>query len=81
MICSTVFEDLGQKFTITSVCDGVHKVGSRHYIGFAFDLRTFNLRKVSAIEVGRRLQDALGDNWQVLLESDHLHVECKNVET
>lgn len=76
LICASVFDDAKQKFTVTSVCEGTHMPNSLHYCGAAFDIRIFDLRGVSSYEMARRLQDALGSDFQVVVESDHLHVEC-----
>nr|QJB21037.1 MAG: hypothetical protein [Microvirus sp.] len=73
LICEQVFKDAGQKFTITSVCDGKHKSASRHYNGLAFDIRIHGVRDY--LGLAPRLQDALGSEFDVVVETDHLHVE------
>lgn len=75
LVCASVFDDADQKFTITSVCDGKHMPSSCHYFGRAFDIRTRDLRGVLAGVIGSRLQEALGSQFQVVVESDHIHVE------
>ena len=75
LICKSVFEALNQPFCITSVCDGQHKEGSKHYDGFAFDLRIFSLRGIGSMEMRDRLQRALGGQFDVVLEPTHIHVE------
>lgn len=61
---------------ITSGTDGPHMEGSKHYTGEALDVRTRNFASVRQLEqflavVTRKL----GDDYQVIRESDHLHVE------
>ena len=75
LICESVFNEAGQKFTLTSVCDGRHKVNSLHYVGKAFDIRVYDLRGISSYVMASRLQEALGSEFQVIVEPDHIHVE------
>lgn len=75
LLCKAVFCELNQLFTVTSVCDGLHKEGSLHYQGYAFDLRIWDLRGISSIEMGMHLKEALGAQFQVVVEPSHIHVE------
>jgi hypothetical protein len=50
-------------------------VGSKHYDGKAFDFRTWGLSSKQQQEFCDRCAEALGDEFDVVLESDHLHVE------
>lgn len=61
---------------ITSCRDGNHKRGSKHNTGHAIDLRTRHLRGngTDAIIV-TDLATALGAEFDVVLESNHIHVE------
>ncbi len=63
----------GADLVVTSVTDGAHSRGSRHYIGCAVDLRKHDLRDPEA--AAKRLGEALGDQYDVVLESTHIHVE------
>lgn len=58
---------------ITSAADGVHKNNSKHYNGYALDLRSWNLHDPASI--AKALQDMLGADYYVLLESDHIHCQ------
>lgn len=60
---------------ITSVKDGAHKQNSLHYQGKAIDLRTWHMREDHKTEALSDLRDQLGPQFDVVLESDHLHVE------
>jgi len=64
------------KLVVTSVTDGSHGPHSRHRVGLAADLRTFNIdESISHRDVVRELKSALGDDFDVVLESDHIHIE------
>lgn len=62
--------------TITSGVDGTHKAGSLHYSGDALDWRIWesNAAGVTSQIVGE-LAGYLGADYDVILESDHIHVE------
>ena len=65
----------GKGVTITSVLDGIHRHDSKHYIGEGIDLRTRNLNEFETLAVTASIAEDLGDKYDVILESDHLHVE------
>ena len=69
--------DLKQPFTLTSVTDGNHMPGSRHYDGLAFDFRIFDLRGIVLEVLCQRIYKALAGQFDVVLEKDHIHVELK----
>lgn len=68
-----------KKLTVTSIVDGVHSTNSLHYSGLAVDLRTNDLPGGPLGDKAKlataRLQDELGNEYQVILEKDHIHVE------
>lgn len=59
-------------FIITSTYEGNHSVGSLHYANQAYDIR-FPLNDPHRIF--RKIQKALGKNFDVVWEKDHIHVE------
>lgn len=59
--------------TVTSANDGEHKTNSLHYTGNAVDLRTHTLPDQCAMR--DELAEELGDDYDVVLEVDHLHIE------
>jgi hypothetical protein len=61
--------------TITSASDGKHGVNSLHYKGKALDLRTFNVPTAALPLLVQSLKDALGAQFDVVLEADHVHIE------
>jgi len=66
---------LGVAAVITPLCDGTHSRQSRHYIGMAMDLRTRDLETSDKRKVADKITDALGDEYFVLLEDTHLHLQ------
>jgi len=71
-----VLAPAGYEITITSACDGNHKSTSKHYKGKAFDFRTRDFPQNASIQTwARRLQNRLGDEYFVLIEKTHLHIQ------
>jgi len=75
VICEPILKAHGQPAVITSLCDGRHSRQSRHYIGMAMDLRTRDLEANDKRKVADLIADALGDEYFVLLEDTHLHLQ------
>ena len=75
-IASWVYSNkTGQRCVITSGTDGKHGPNSLHYKGMALDLRTSNLKPGDVHPVYMTLREALGEQFDVVLETDHLHIE------
>jgi len=72
--CNDVFKQFGHDLIVTSTTDGTHMLNSKHYVGYAIDLRIWHLEGLESI-IRVELEDALGTNYDVVLESDHIHVE------
>lgn len=75
MICAKVYEDHAIDMVITSLNDGRHGTNSLHYEGNAWDLRTRNIPVKDLKAVASDLKDALQNDYDVVLESNHIHVE------
>ena len=60
---------------ITSCTDGKHSKGSRHYVGCAVDFRTRYLSEEQKDAIFSDLIRWLGDQFDVILEPTHLHIE------
>ena len=67
-----VYEKAGHDFTITTCVDGQHSRGSLHYAGAAIDVRT---RDVPAGDLPKLVSRILGPDFDVVLETDHVHLE------
>ena len=62
----------GEELVITSTYEGNHSAGSLHYSNDAFDVRgveSSNNRLVSELKI------KLGNDYDVVLEASHIHVE------
>ena len=59
---------------ITSANDSVHSKTSLHYAGAALDLRTRHLNR-DPEEIASHMRAVLGEDFDVIAERDHIHVE------
>lgn len=66
---------LGYICVVTSVSDGEHMKGSLHYKGCAADFRIKQLSKNALARLPGLCRARLGDDFDVVLEQTHLHVE------
>ena len=79
--CVPLFADFGLDCTVTSCNDSKHSATSLHFSGCAVDLRTRHIPTTTDKKLTRdRLNDALGDDFDVLLEgegtpNEHIHLE------
>lgn len=72
-IAHSVYSLTEDVMTITSITDGDHMAGSLHNTGDAFDLRLPVKRM--GVNLVSALREALGGDFDVVLEADHIHVE------
>ena len=72
---SLAFQKLGKQMVVTSLSDSKHMDNSLHYRGYAADLRSRDIPVQDVPILVRNIQSALGHNYQVVLESDHIHIE------
>lgn len=72
-----VYKRLGRSegVTITSGLDGVHSAGSLHYYGLAVDGRTHYFTEEEIDRAVAQLKNELGNNYDVVKESTHIHIE------
>lgn len=73
--------NISYPFTVTALNDGKHSDRSRHYLGCAVDLRTWAdssgqqlstpIREALALSLRQRL----GPDFDVVVESTHIHLE------
>jgi len=75
IVAESVYREKGSPLVLTSVCDGNHSHGSLHYQGNAVDLRIWGMDQLKQREVHAALSTALGHEYDVVLETDHIHVE------
>jgi len=65
-------EEADEELIITSTYEGNHSPSSLHYANLAIDAR---LPAKNPQALVRRLRVELGDNYDVVLEHTHIHVE------
>jgi len=76
MVAESIYQSHGAEVVVTSGIDGQHKRGSKHYAGQAVDVRIWNLPdSVPAETVRAEIAEALAGDYDVVLESDHIHIE------
>lgn len=76
-IADQVYADLDYATVVTSVIDGKHMRTSLHYTGGAFDIR---VTKNHGEALRQRIAHALGEDFDVVLEEAHIHVEWQPKE-
>ncbi len=80
-----LWRERGVELVVTSVLDGRHSRGSLHYVGHAVDLRTKSLPRRTKVATLKKLREALGADYDVILEgegtpNEHAHVEFQPKE-
>lgn len=70
-----VWQSRGFPLTVTSGLDGRHSAQSKHYVGLAEDYRTRDVPKSMVEQMASEIRAVLGRDYDVVVESDHLHVE------
>ncbi len=70
------YKALGHDMLVITACvDGRHTTGSLHYAGAAIDLRTRDLPPADVPKLIAQIKACMGDDFDVLLEVDHIHIE------
>ena len=78
-VVELVYKKYGQESVITSGMDGTHSAGSFHYFGMALDYRTrFFENDFESVKVAQEIAGILGDNYTVIFEKTHIHIQCNN---
>jgi hypothetical protein len=60
---------------VTYTTNGRHSERSLHYSGNAIDLRTRDLTREQIAAIVEQLREELGDDYDVIFEGDHIHIE------
>lgn len=63
-----LYASKGKDLHITSLREGTHNPGSLHWLGFAWDQRPDGIAITE-------IKSAVGPNFDVVKEIDHLHIE------
>ena len=69
------YAEIGCELMLTSGIEGSHGRGSLHFAGCAVDLRTQNVPAGKLQPLVESIRAALGADFDVVLESTHLHAE------
>ena len=76
LVAEGVYDEYDTDLVLTSVNDGRHSYTSLHYSGSAIDIRTRELPGANNIQaVGKAIRQGLSDEYDVVVESDHIHIE------
>ncbi len=75
VIVNDIYKRFGQELVVTEITGGKHGVGSLHYVGQAADIRTSYFAQGEAKVVADEIRIALGKEFDVVLESTHIHLE------
>lgn len=76
-----IYSKYGYECVVTSLNDGKHMQGSKHYEDMAVDFRTKNISEPSHKElIKKEITEALGKNYDIIFEdrggvNEHLHIE------
>jgi hypothetical protein len=77
-VAVSVMAAVAREFSIELVITGAverHEFPSLHVTGAALDVRTRDMILSKQVRFAREIRIRLGDGYDVVLESDHLHVE------
>jgi hypothetical protein len=75
MVAQSIYTQYDAECVITSGRDGKHSDRSLHYLGRAVDLRTRMFTASAITALANELRDCLGPQYDVVVESDHIHLE------
>ena len=77
LVAQEVYRLYGRELVITSLNDSRHSLTSLHYAGAAVDIRTnhLDLSEPQKDEIREKIRERLPRHYDVVLESDHLHIE------
>lgn len=73
IVADRIWSAHNDNLVITSVSDGKHSEASLHYVGAAVDLRRWGVSRID--EKLSALSEALGPDFDVILEENHFHIE------
>lgn len=78
MVCESIYRKYNIEMVITSITDSKHSQFSRHYQGFAFDLRTRNIpSEATQQKIFDEITKSLTKDFNILNEGDHFHIGFK----
>ncbi|MCO7225915.1 D-Ala-D-Ala carboxypeptidase family metallohydrolase [Pleionea sp. CnH1-48] len=75
VVAGSIYQSFDKPLVITSANDGHHSKNSKHYRGDAIDIRTRHLTSEEEQEIVTQLRHCLGRDYDVVQESNHIHIE------
>lgn len=77
---TAIYGSFNLPLVVTSMNDAKHRIGSLHYVGRAFDLRSKTVPRDKLDRLVQSLRRELGPRFDVILEKrdmdgEHIHVE------
>jgi len=75
IVASILQQYNGAECVITGAREGEHMKRSLHFVGYALDFRTRHIAIGWHEKIAKDVQRALGEEYDVVLEKTHLHVE------
>ena len=75
IVADGVYTSLGQELVITSLLDGTHSNTSLHYTGCGLDIRINYFTPTEAKKARNDITGRLTSDYDVILESNHIHIE------
>lgn len=66
---------IGKPLVITSCTDGKHMKNSKHYSGYAIDIRTRHLNVQEIEKLVIWFKNCHDKKYDIVVENDHIHVE------
>ncbi len=75
IVIDYIYLKFNRELVITSALDGVHSVGSLHYVGLAIDTRTRFFSALQSKQIVVMIRRNLGIEFDVVLEKTHIHIE------
>lgn len=75
LVALSLFNELEQPFELSSGLEGKHGRNSLHFVGLAFDVTTRGIDQRAHAEITKHLVDRLGDEFDVVYEQSHWHIE------
>jgi hypothetical protein len=73
VVAASVYLANGENCILTAATDSKHMPGSLHYVGLAIDIGL--APEAKRLTILTALRGALGDDFDVVEEGDHLHLE------
>ena len=70
-VAAIIWANESEELTITSTYEGTHSESSLHYANLAIDIR----RKKESMFAYNEIKRWLGNDYDVILETDHIHIE------